>query len=93
MALTWCAHLVGMNRLQRALDLAEKALRADPVNETLWALLYRLYGRRSAIQARQVLNRFARLLRAEEYPEADIAALIEGIALAPGPAFPPKRTA
>jgi ATP/maltotriose-dependent transcriptional regulator MalT/DNA-binding SARP family transcriptional activator len=92
MALNWCGQLAGDNRLQQALDFAEKALRADPLNDSLWALLYRLHGKRSAIQARQVLNRFAKLLRAEDYPEDEIAELIAGIACARGPLSASKAT-
>jgi ATP/maltotriose-dependent transcriptional regulator MalT/DNA-binding SARP family transcriptional activator len=87
MALTWCWQLAAANRLQWAVELAEKALRADPLNEALWALLYRLHGRRSAIHARQVLKRFAKLLTAEDYPEDEIAELIAGIVSASGPSF------
>ena len=93
MALSWCVRLAGANRPQAALDFAETALRADPLNDTLWALLYRLHGRRSAIQARQVLNRFTKLLRAEDYPEDEIAELIEGIVSTPGPSFSPNKPA
>jgi DNA-binding SARP family transcriptional activator len=93
MALLWCGQLAGASRLQPALEFAEKALRADPLNDTLWALLYRLHGRHSAIQARQVLNRFVKLLRDEDYPEGEITELIEGIASAPGFSFSPKKNA
>ena len=83
MALAWCDLLVRSNRPGLAMELAEKALRADPLNEALWALLYRLHGRSSAIQARQVLSRFARLLQSEEYPEHEIAELIKGVTAPP----------
>jgi hypothetical protein len=93
MAPVWCGQLAGTGRLQPAIEFAEKAVRADPVNDALWALLYRLHGRRSAIQARRVLNRFAELLRAQDYPEDEIAELLAGIASAPGPALPPNSPA
>ena len=93
MALTWCERLDMRNRPQPALELAEKALRADPLNETLWALLYRLHGRSSAIQARQVLNRFSKLLQSEEYPEHEIAEFIKGITSTPEPLSPAKKPA
>jgi DNA-binding SARP family transcriptional activator len=93
MAPVWCGQLAGTGRLQAAIEFAEKAVRADPVNEALWALLYRLHGRRSAIQARRILHRFAELLRAQEYPEDEIAELLAGIASVPGQALPPKSPA
>lgn len=86
MALAWGGQLALAGRIQPALDLTEKALRADPLNEALWALLHRLHGRRSAIQARQVATRFTSLLRAEGYPEAEIAAMVRGIVTPAAPA-------
>ena len=86
MALAWGGQLAQDGRIQPALDLTEKALRADPLNEALWALLHRLHGRRSAIQARQVEGRFASLLRAEGYPEPEIAAMVRGIVTPTAPA-------
>jgi ATP/maltotriose-dependent transcriptional regulator MalT/DNA-binding SARP family transcriptional activator len=80
MALVWEGQLVDADRLQPAIDLVEKALGADPLNESLWILLYRLHGRLSAIQARLVLHRFATLLRSEDYSEKEIPALVERIA-------------
>lgn len=93
MALTWCEQLAGAGRLQPAIEFAAKALATDPLNDALWALLYRLHGRRSAIQARRILNRFAELLKAEDYSEAEIAELIEAIASAPASSFSPQRNA
>jgi ATP/maltotriose-dependent transcriptional regulator MalT/DNA-binding SARP family transcriptional activator len=93
MALTWCEQLPGTGRLQPAIEFAEKALAADPLNDALWALLYRLHGRRSAIHARRLLKRFAALLMAEDYSEAEIAELIEAIASAPASSFSPGRNA
>lgn len=78
MSLVWSGHLAETGHLHEAIDLAEKALRTDPLNESLWALLFRLHGRRSAIQGRQVLKRFAQVLKAENYPENEIAALVRG---------------
>ena len=83
MTLAWCEQLAGSNRLQSALDVVEKALRAAPLSDSLWALLYRLQGRRSAILARQVLKRFAKQLQAEDYPEQEIAELLSTIAASP----------
>jgi len=91
MAQTWCEQLAGAGRLQPAIEFAEKALAADPLNDPLWALLYRLHGRRSAIQARRILNRFAELLRAEDFSEDEIAELIEAIASARASSFSPPR--
>jgi ATP/maltotriose-dependent transcriptional regulator MalT/DNA-binding SARP family transcriptional activator len=93
MALAWCGQLAAAGRLQPAIELAEKALGADPVSDVLWALLYRLHGRHSAIRARQVLNRFANRLRAEDFPEHEIAELIEGITSARGALFSPGQPA
>jgi ATP/maltotriose-dependent transcriptional regulator MalT/DNA-binding SARP family transcriptional activator len=90
MTLAWCAQLPGTNRSQAAIELTEKALRADPLNDVLWALLYRLHGRSSAIQARLVLTRFAERLKTEDFPKDEIAALTQGIASAPEPSFSPK---
>ena len=80
MVLTWCGLLARQNRWQEAMDLAEKGVRAAPLNDALWALLYRVQGRQSAIAARQVLARFASLLRAEDYPEDEIAEMLRIIA-------------
>ena len=90
MALAWCGQLAGAGRLQKAIDFAEEALRADPLNDSLWALLYRLHGRRSAIQARHVLKRFAGVLKAEDYPEDEIVALAKGIVSGSGTSLPPE---
>ena len=88
MALVWCGQLAGSGRLQKGIDFAEMALRADPLNDSLWALLTRLHGRRSAIQARHVLKRFAGALKAEDYPEGEIAALTKEIVSDSGPSLP-----
>jgi len=79
MALAWCPLLVEGNRSQKALDIAEKALRADSLNDSLWGLLYRLHAQKSSLSARQVLDRFARSLRAEEYPEHEVQALVRAV--------------
>lgn len=79
MALVWCDHLAESDRTQQALRLAEKAVAADPLNDAPWGLLYRLRGRRSAIAARQVLTRFAKRLRDDDYTEEEIAAILDGI--------------
>ncbi|WP_218109105.1 BTAD domain-containing putative transcriptional regulator [Desulfolutivibrio sulfoxidireducens] len=83
LALTWGGHLDRINRTQAAIDIVEKALRPDPLNDSLWALLYRLHGRRSVLQARQVVNRLATVLRNEGYPEADIEQILTGVTVAP----------
>ena len=80
MALAWEGQLADADRLQPAIDLVEKALRADPLNESLWILLYRSHGCLSAIQARLVLHRFATLLRSEDYSEKEIPTLVERVA-------------
>lgn len=82
LAQNWCGLLESSARLQTAVEFAERALRADPLNDALWMLLYRLEGRRSAIGARKVLLRLAELLRAEDYPENEIAHMVETIASA-----------
>ncbi|WP_300156234.1 BTAD domain-containing putative transcriptional regulator [Solidesulfovibrio sp.] len=88
LALAWCEQLALNDKLEAALDLAEKALASAPLNDGLWALLYRLQGRRSAILARQTLGRFAKRLQADGYPEEEIAELLASIAGAPAP---PRR--
>lgn len=80
MALAWEGQLADADRLQPAIDIVEKALGADPLNESLWILLHRLHGRISAIQARLVLHRFAVLLRSEDYSEKEIPALVGRVA-------------
>ncbi|WP_217270463.1 BTAD domain-containing putative transcriptional regulator [Fundidesulfovibrio magnetotacticus] len=80
MVLVWGGQLADAGRTRHALELAEKALAADPLSDVLWGLLYRLHGRDSALQARQALNRFVKLLRDEGYPEDEIAQMAEAIA-------------
>ncbi|NIA05000.1 MAG: ATP-binding protein, partial [Proteobacteria bacterium] len=79
LAFAWCDLLVRSDRLPKAVQVVEKALRDDPLNDRLYGLLYRLQGQSSALLARQVLKRFAAVLRAEDYPDDEIAELIAGI--------------
>ena len=79
LAFAWCDLLVRSDRLPKAVQVVEKALRDDPLNDRLYGLLYRLQGQNSAILARQVLKRFAAVLRAEDYPDDEVAELIAGI--------------
>lgn len=79
LAFAWCDLLVSSNRLPKAVQVVEKALRDDPLNDRLYGLLYRLQGQSSAVLARQVLKRFAAVLQAEDYPDEEIAELVAGI--------------
>ncbi|NOX79984.1 MAG: ATP-binding protein [Deltaproteobacteria bacterium] len=79
LAFAWCDLLVDSDRLPKAVQVAEKALRDDPLNDRLCGLLYRLQGRSSAVLARQVLKRFAAALQAEDYQDDEIAELVAGI--------------
>ncbi|MBI4806465.1 MAG: ATP-binding protein [Desulfovibrio sp.] len=91
LALTWEGQLADAGRPQAAIDLVEKALGADPLNESLWIRLYRLHGRLSAIQARQVLHRFAAVLKSEDYSEKEIPALVDRVAGVPHSGPLPKN--
>lgn len=79
LALAWGSQLDQINRVHAAVDIIEKALRHDPLNDALWTLLYRLHGRQSALQARQVINRLAVLLRSDGYSESEVAQILKGI--------------
>jgi len=45
----------------------------------LYALLYRLQGKNSAVQARRVLQQYNDLLHAEGYPAEEISELLTSI--------------
>jgi len=79
MALAWCPLLLRSNRREQAVACAGKALRADPLNEALWGLLYRLRAVESSVLAREVLERFAALLRNEQFAEQDIRTLVRTV--------------
>ncbi|ABA87402.1 hypothetical protein Pcar_0141 [Syntrophotalea carbinolica DSM 2380] len=82
---SWTALLVAAQRLPQAIRVARQALQNDPLNDRLCGLLYRLQGQSSAVQARQVLTRFAEVLRSEGYCEEEVAELIAGITTEPCP--------
>lgn len=81
MTFSWCELLMRTNRLQQAILVAEKALSNDPLNDCLYALLYRLQGQNSSVLARQVLKRFATVLQGEGYPSAEIDELVAGLSI------------
>jgi DNA-binding SARP family transcriptional activator len=83
MTLAWTDLLAGSNRLPQAIQVAEKALDNDPLNDRLHGLLYRLQGQHSAIHARRVLKRFEAALQCEGYPQDEIAELVAEITALP----------
>ncbi len=66
-ALSWCEQLALAGRLQPAIEFAEKALAADPLNDALWTLLYRFARLSFRHPGRRILKRFAELLVTEDY--------------------------
>jgi len=79
LAHAWSGLLVNSERLTTAIKLVEKALVYSPLNDTLYALLYRLQGKNSAVQARRVLQQYNDLLHAEGYPAEEITELLTSI--------------
>ncbi len=79
MAFSWCDLLVKEQRLPKAIQVAEKAIKNDPLNDHLYGLLYKLQGQHSSFQARQVLKRFAETLKAEGYAADEIKELVAEI--------------
>lgn len=85
LAFAWTELLVRSERLPYAILIAEQAWQSDPFNDRLCGLLYRLKGQNSAMQARQVLNRFADVLRGDGYPEHEVIEWIAGMTQQPLP--------
>ncbi|WP_306548822.1 hypothetical protein [Desulfobulbus sp.] len=79
LAFAWSELLTRANRLPAAIRVVEKALTYDQLNDRLYACLYRLEGRHSAIHSRRVLNRFEAVLHQEGYPQHEIADMITEI--------------
>jgi len=79
MTIAWSGLLADSDRLSQAIRVVEKALPCDPLNDRLYALLYRLHGQRSAILAQKVLKRFTGALHNEGYSSDEIAELITAI--------------
>lgn len=73
MALAWSDLLAESERLPLAIQVLEKALQHDNLNDQLYAQLYRLEGRRSALHSRRVLKRLEATLRQEGYADDEIA--------------------
>ncbi len=83
LAQAWSALLVSTERLPVAVQLVEKALTNDPVNDLLYGLLYQLQGKSSTLQARKVLQRFTAQLQSEGYPADEITELLSCITADP----------
>jgi DNA-binding SARP family transcriptional activator len=88
LAIAWSELLAKSDRLSTAVRLVDKALLHDPLNERLYALLYRLEGQRSALHSRQVLHRFKAVLRQDGYQDQEIADLLQTIVSSPPPGRP-----
>lgn len=79
MTLGWGQLLTNAKHAERAIQLTEKALLSDPLNERLYGQLYRLHGHSSTVQARRVGQRFTARLQNEGYSEDEIAELFDSI--------------
>ena len=85
MTIAWSGMLADSGRLPQAIRVAEKALSYAPLNDLLYALLYRLQGQRSAVLAKKVLRQFTDALHNEGYSTDEIAELITAIKVEPTP--------
>lgn len=79
MSLGWSPLLVNAKRPEKAIQLTEKALHNDPLNERLYGQLYQLHGQSSSVQARRVEQRFTARLKIEGYSTDEIAELFNTI--------------
>lgn len=79
MAIAWSDLLVRSDRLADAIGVVNKALLYDPLNDRLYALLYRLEGQRSAVHARRVLDRFKSVLLLEGFCYDETVDLVQRV--------------
>ncbi|WP_020677851.1 BTAD domain-containing putative transcriptional regulator [Geopsychrobacter electrodiphilus] len=85
LTIAWSGLLADSGRLPQAIRVAEKALSYAPLNDLLYALLYRLQGQRSAVLAKKVLRQLTDELHNEGYSTDEIAELITAIKVEPTP--------
>ncbi len=79
MVCIWSGILEKDRRYEKAIQVLETALLGDLFNEELYARLYQIKGKFSALSARKTLNRFSDILQKEGYPPREIDELINTI--------------
>ncbi len=77
---TWSNHMAETNRTEEAIDLIEKVLRMNTLEEQLVTLLYALHLKNnSPIKAKQTLNRYRNALLKVEYSPEEIETFLRDV--------------